>query len=52
MFGCEGAPVGAAEQQQRFGEVDRSSIDRVQAVDEFAVVAVRFFAELLREVSG
>ena len=34
----------AAEQEQRFGEVDRSGVDGVEAVDELAVVAVRILA--------
>ena len=37
----EGPLVGAAEHEQRFGEVDRSGVDGVEAVDEFVVVAVR-----------
>ena len=40
----EGALVGAAEQEQCFGEVDRPGVDVVEAVDEFAVVAVRIVA--------
>ncbi len=40
----EGPLVGAAEQEQRFGEVDRSGVDGVEAVDELAVVAVRIVA--------
>ena len=40
----EGPLVGAAEQEQCFGEVDRSGVDGVEAVDEFAVVAVRIVA--------
>ncbi len=36
----EGPLVGTAEQEQRFGEVDRPGVDDVQAVDEFAGVAV------------
>ena len=40
----EGALVGAAEQEQCFGEVDRPGVDRVEALDEFAVVAVRIAA--------
>ena len=40
----EGPLVGAAEQEQRFGEVDRSGVDDVEAVDELAVVAVRIVA--------
>ena len=37
----EGPLVGAAEQEQRLGEVDRPGVDGVEAVDELAVVAVR-----------
>ena len=33
-FAGEGALVGAAEQQQGLGEVDRSGVDGVEAVDE------------------
>ena len=40
----EGPLVGAAEHEQRFGEVDRSGVDEVEAVDELAVVAVRIVA--------
>ena len=39
-FWGEGPLVGAAEQEQCFGEVDRSGVDGVEAVDEFAVGAV------------
>ena len=41
MFWDEGPLVGAAEQEQSFGEADRSGVDGVEAVDEFAVAAVR-----------
>ena len=44
VFAGEGPLVGAAEQEQRFGEVDRSGVDGVEAVDELAVVAVRIVA--------
>ena len=44
MFSGEGPLVGAAEQEQCFGEVDRSGVDGVEAVDELAVVAVRIVA--------
>ena len=37
----EGALVGAAEQQQRLGEVDRPGVDGVEALDELAGVAAR-----------
>ena len=40
----EGPLVGAAEQEQCFGEVDRSGVDEVEAVDELVVVAVRIVA--------
>ena len=40
----EGLLVGAAEQEQCFGEVDRSGVDGVEAVDELARVAVRIVA--------
>ena len=43
-FSGEGPLVGAAEQEQRLGEVDRSGVDGVEAVDELAVVAVRIVA--------
>ena len=36
--------VGAAEQEQGLGEVDRSGVDVVEAVDELAGVAVRIVA--------
>ena len=38
------ALAGAAEQEQCLGEVDRSGVDGVEALDEFAVVAVRIAA--------
>ena len=44
MFWGEGPLVGAAEQEQCFGEVDRSGVDGVEAVDKFAVVAGRISA--------
>ena len=40
----EGPLVGAAEQEQCFGEVDRSGVDGAEAFDELAVVAVRVVA--------
>ena len=43
-FSGEGPLVGAAEQEQRFGEVDRSGVDGVEAVDKLAGVAVRILA--------
>ena len=44
MFSGERPLVGAAEQEQCFGEVDRSGVDGVEAVDELAGVAVRIVA--------
>ena len=44
LLSGEGAPVGAAEQEQCLSEVDRSGVDHVEAVDELAVVLVRVFA--------
>ena len=44
MLSGEGPLVGAAEQEQRFGEVDRSGVDGVEAVDELVVAAVRIVA--------
>ena len=44
VFSGEGPLVGAAEQEQCFGEVDRSGVDGVEAVDELAGVAVRIVA--------
>ena len=49
MFSGEGALVGAAEEEQCFGEVDRSGVDGVQAFDELAVVAVRIIAGHVEE---
>ena len=43
-FSDEGSLVGAAEQEQSFGEVDRSGVDGVEAVDELAVVVVQIVA--------
>ena len=40
----KGALVGAAEQEHCFGEVDRSGVDGMEAVDEFAGVAVLIVA--------
>ena len=45
----EGALVGAAEQEQCFGEVDRAGVDGVEAIDELAVVAVRIVAGHLEQ---
>jgi len=36
--------VGAAEQEQCFGEVDRSRVDGVETVDKFAVLTARIVA--------
>ena len=44
VFSGEGPLVGAAEQEQCFSKVDRSGVDGVEAVDEFAVVAVQIIA--------
>ena len=44
VFWGERPLVGAAEQEQCFGEVDRSGVDGVEAVDELAGVAVRIVA--------
>ena len=44
LFADEGPLVGAAEYEQRFGEVDRSRVDEVEAVDELAVVVIRILA--------
>ena len=44
MLWDEGPLVGAAEQEQSFGEVDRSGVDGVEAVDEFVVAAVLIVA--------
>ena len=44
MLPVEGALVGAAEQEQCFGELDRSGVDEVEAFDELAGVAVRIVA--------
>ena len=44
VFSGEGPSVGAAEQEQCFSEVDRSGVDGVEAVDEFASVAVQVVA--------
>jgi hypothetical protein len=44
VFSGEGPLVGAAEQEQCFGEVDRSGVDRAEAFVEFAAIAVRIVA--------
>jgi hypothetical protein len=41
--------VGAAEQEQCFGEVDRSGVDGVEAVDELAEFAVWIVAGYVEE---
>ncbi len=41
LFSGEDLLIGAAEQEQCFGEVDRPGVDDAEAVDQFAVVAVR-----------
>jgi hypothetical protein len=53
VFWGEGALVGAAEQEQGFGEIDRSGVDGVEVLEKFTVDAVRIVAgdveERLRE---
>ena len=49
MLSDERPLVGAAEQEQRFGEVDRSGVDGAEAVDELAGVAVRIVARHVEE---
>src|SRR5207247_5782164 len=44
VFSGEGPLIGAAEQEQCFGEVDRPGVDGVEAVDEFAGGAARIVA--------
>ena len=44
MFSGKGPLVGAAEQEQCLGEVNRSGVDGVEAVDEFAVGVARIVA--------
>ena len=44
VFLGEGPLVGAAEQEQGFGEVDRSGVDVVEAIDQLAVAVVRIVA--------
>ena len=41
--------IGAAEHEQRLGEVDRPGVDDLEAFDEFARVAVRIVAGHLEE---
>src|SRR5262249_21805129 len=52
VFCGEGSSVGAAEQEQCLGEVDRSTVDVVEAVDEFGGVAVGIFAGDLEQCLG
>ena len=52
VFAGEGPLVGAAEQEQRLGEVDRSGVDEVEAVDELAGVAGPDRCGRRREVSA
>jgi len=44
VFSGERSLVGAAEQEQCFGEVDRSGVDGAEAFVELAAVAVRIVA--------
>ena len=44
VFSRERPLLGAAEQEQCFGEVDRSGVDSVEAVDEVTVRMVRILA--------
>ena len=44
VFSGEGSLAGAAEQEQCFGEVDRSGVDGAEAFVERAAVAVRIVA--------
>src|SRR5437588_7549067 len=44
VFSGEGPLVGAAEQEQRFSEIDRSGVDGVEAVDKLVVAAVLIVA--------
>ena len=48
----EGPLVGAAEQEQGLGEVDRPGVDEVEALDELAAVAVRVVAGDLEQRLG
>ena len=48
----EGPLVGAAEQEQGLGEVDRPGVDGVEAFDELAGVAVRVLAGDVEERLG
>ena len=45
LFSGEGPLVGAAEQEQCFGELDGSGVDRVEAVEEFAGIPVPIVAD-------
>ena len=44
VFWGEGLLVGAAEEEQCLREVDRCGVEAVEAVDEFAVLAVGIVA--------
>ena len=44
MLSGEGPLVGVAEQEQCFCDVDRARVDGVEAVDEFASIAVQITA--------
>ena len=44
LFSGEGPLVGAAEQEQCFGEVDRPGVDGMEAVDKLAIDSVRIVA--------
>ena len=48
----EGPLVGAAEQEQCLGEVDRSRVDQVEAVDELAGIAIRIVAGHVEQCPG
>jgi hypothetical protein len=49
VFSGEGPSVGAAEQEQRFSEVNRAAVDEVEALDKVATVAVRIVASHVEE---
>ena len=49
VFWGEGPLVGTAEQEQCFGEADRSGVNGVEAVDKFAVPTARIVAGHVEE---
>ena len=52
LFPGEGPLVGAAEQEQSFGEVDSSGIDRMETIDEYVRSSCRIVADDVEKSLG